>query len=253
MNNDCILQLKDVYVSYTSGRYAIKKISVAIKPHIVTAIIGPSNCGKSTLLRSINRLHELYPYIQTCGDILLHGKNIRTLNSIEVRRKIGMVFKKPNVFPSMSIYNNVIAGYKLNHIPLSKKEKDRIVEENLREVALWSDIKKDIHRYPNFLSTAQQQCLCIARAIAIQPEILLMDDTSSSLDRIYADCIEGLIYRLKKRLTIIGATQNLSYAARISDYTIFLEDGCLIEHGATSKLFLSPENKRTENYVMNQS
>jgi phosphate transport system ATP-binding protein len=253
MKNECILELKDLTVSYSPGKYAVKKLSVAIKPNQVVSVIGLSQSGKSTLLRSINRLHELDPNIKTGGEILLRGKNIMTFNSIEVRKKIGMVFPSPNLFPNMSIYNNLISGYLFNRMALSKKKKDAIVEKSLTDVGLWEDVKDILHGKYDILSTEQQQILCIARSIALLPEIVLMDEPTFALDSRNSDRIEALLHRLKETHTIIVATQNLSQAARVSDYTMYLEAGEMVEYGITSKLFWTPKDKRTENYITSQT
>jgi phosphate transport system ATP-binding protein len=253
MENKYILELKDLTVSYTLGQQAVKKISVLIEPNAVTAIIGPLNSGKTTLLRSINRLHEVYPHIKTSGEILLNGTDIFSLNSVEVRRRIGMVFPNPNPFPNMNIYQNVISGYLLNQISLSKNEKDQIVEESLREVAMWDEVKNALSKKPRFLSIQQQQRLCIARTIALQPEILLMDEPTSSLDFWATNRIEDLILRLKDKHTIIIVPYNLSQAARISDYTLYMKEGEMIEYGTTSKIFWNPSDKRTEKFITSQT
>jgi phosphate transport system ATP-binding protein len=253
MKNEHILELKDLHVSYSPGKYAVKKISAAIKPNLVTSIIGLPKSGKSTLLRSINRLHELYPHIKISGEILLNGKNILMLNPVEVRRKIGMIFQNPNLFPNMNIYNNVISGYRFHSIPLSGKEKDKIVEKSLTDAGLWEEVKDVLHGKCDILSTGQQQLLCIARTIALQPEIVLMDEPAASLDATGSERIETLLHHLKEKYTIIMTTQNLSRAARVSDYTMYLDAGELVEHEVTSKLFWTPKNKRTEKYINSQT
>lgn len=252
MENNYILEISDLNISYDGDKQAIENVSVSIKPNIIVSIIGPSACGKTTFLRAINRMHELYPSIRTSGKILLNGRDIMEMNVIDVRRKAGMVFHTPNVFPSMSIYDNVVAGYKLNRISLSRIKKNIIVEESLKDVGLWYEIKDDLRKKPLFLTTGQQQRLCIARTIALDPEILLMDEPTSSLDGECTDKIENLMYKLKDKHTIIFTTHNLSQSARISDYTMFLKDGRLIEYGITSNIFWKPEMNETEKYITSQ-
>lgn len=250
INNDkYILELKDVSVSYNPEKKAVKDVNVAIREHTVTAIMGPSGCGKSTLLRAINRMHELYPDIKTTGEILLKGENIFDMNAMRVRRLAGMVFQRPNPFPTMSIYDNVLAGYKLNNIGLSKSEKDEIVENSLKSVALWDEVKDSMTQKGSFLSGGQQQRLCIARAIALKPEILLMDEPTSALDPISTNRIEDLILELKQQYTIVIVTHNMSQAARISDNSMFMYLGELIEYGTTKQMFTKPKDKRTEDYL----
>lgn len=250
INNDkYILELKDVSVSYNPEKKAIKDVNATIKEHTVTAIMGPSGCGKSTLLRAINRMHELYPDIKTTGEILLKGENIFDMNPMRVRRLAGMVFQRPNPFPTMSIYDNVLAGYKLNNIGLNKAEKDEIVENSLKSVALWDEVKDSMTQKGSFLSGGQQQRLCIARAIALKPEILLMDEPTSALDPISTNRIEDLILELKKEYTIVIVTHNMSQAARISDNSMFMYLGELIEYGTTKQMFTKPKDKRTEDYL----
>lgn len=250
INNDkYILELKDVSVSYNPEKKAIKEVNAGILEHTVTAIMGPSGCGKSTLLRAINRMHDLYPDIKTTGEILLKGENVFDMNPMRVRRLAGMVFQRPNPFPTMSIYDNVLAGYKLNNIGLSKAEKDEIVENSLKSVALWDEVKDSMTQKGSFLSGGQQQRLCIARAIALKPEILLMDEPTSALDPISTNRIEDLILELKQQYTIVIVTHNMSQAARISDNSMFMYLGELIEYGTTKQMFTKPKDKRTEDYL----
>ena len=247
-----ILQLKDVCISYTPGKNAVNQVNANIGKNKITAIMGPSGCGKSTLLRAINRMHELYPDIRITGEILLDQKNILRMNPIEVRRMAGMVFQRPNPFPTMSIYENVIAGYKLNGIRLSRKAKDEIVETCLTNVGLWEEVKDSLFKKGTFLSGGQQQRLCIARALALKPEVLLMDEPTSALDPIATNRIEELLLELKKEFTIVIVTHNMSQAARISDYSMFMYLGELIEYDQTQVMFTNPRDKRTEEYLGGQ-
>ena len=245
-----ILQFKNVSISYTPGKNAVNHVNADIKKNRITAIMGPSGCGKSTLLRAINRMHELYPDIRISGEILMDNRNILKMNPMEVRRMAGMVFQRPNPFPTMSIFDNVIAGYKLNGIRLKKKEK--IVETCLTNVGLWNEVKDALFKKGTFLSGGQQQRLCIARALALKPEVLLMDEPTSALDPIATNRIEELLLELKKEFTIIIVTHNMSQAARISDYSMFMYLGELIEYDKTRIMFTNPRDKRTEEYLTGQ-
>ncbi|MDR0994733.1 MAG: phosphate ABC transporter ATP-binding protein [Tannerella sp.] len=244
-----ILEFSDLCVSYTPGILAVKHIEASIRPHTVTAIMGPSGCGKSTLLRAINRMHELYPEIKVSGEIRFKGKDLFRMNPMQVRRLCGMVFQRPNPFPTMSISANVLAGYKLNGLSLNKTEKEEIVERCLRSVNLWEEVKDVLNKKGSFLSGGQQQRLCIARALALKPEILLMDEPTSALDPISTSRIEELILELREQYTIIIVTHNMSQAARISDNSMFMYLGELVEHGATKQMFTKPCDKRTEDYL----
>ncbi|WP_339735290.1 phosphate ABC transporter ATP-binding protein PstB [uncultured Sunxiuqinia sp.] len=243
-----ILSLKDLSVAYDKN-YAAKNVSVEIKKNTVTAIMGPSGCGKSTLLRALNRMHELYENITTEGEALLNGKNIYDMPAIKLRRHMGMVFQRPNPFPTMSIYDNVIAGYKLNGIRTKKQERDEIVERSLRDVALWDEVKDSLFKKGTFLSGGQQQRLCIARALAFSPEVVLMDEPTSALDPIATSKIEDLLVKLKEHYTIVLVTHNMSQAARISDYSLFMYLGELVEYGKTKNMFTNPIDPRTEEYL----
>ena len=247
-----ILQFKNVSISYTPGKNAVNHVNADIKKNRITAIMGPSGCGKSTLLRAINRMHELYPDIRISGEILMDNRNILKMNPMEVRRMAGMVFQRPNPFPTMSIFDNVIAGYKLNGIRLKKKEKEEIVETCLTNVGLWNEVKDALFKKGTFLSGGQQQRLCIARALALKPEVLLMDEPTSALDPIATNRIEELLLELKKEFTIIIVTHNMSQAARISDYSMFMYLGELIEYDKTRIMFANPRDKRTEEYLTGQ-
>ena len=247
-----ILQLKNVSISYPPGKNAVNHVNADIKKNRITAIMGPSGCGKSTLLRAINRMHELYPDIRISGEILMDNRNILKMNPMEVRRMAGMVFQRPNPFPTMSIFDNVIAGYKLNGIRLKKKEKEEIVETCLTNVGLWNEVKDALFKKGTFLSGGQQQRLCIARALALKPEVLLMDEPTSALDPIATNRIEELLLELKKEFTIIIVTHNMSQAARISDYSMFMYLGELIEYDKTRIMFTNPRDKRTEEYLTGQ-
>jgi len=244
-----ILRIENLNAYYFEN-HVLKDINLKIPKNKVTAIMGPSGCGKTTLIRCINRLHELSPGARVIGKVFLHNENIYEMEAMMVRKKIGMVFQKPNPFPTMSIYDNVLSGYHLNGIKLSKSEKDRIVEETLRKVGLWDEVKDSLHRKGTFLSGGQQQRLCIARAIALSPEILLMDEPTSALDPISAAKIEELILNLKENYTVVIVTHNLQQAARISDYTAFLFMGELVEFDKTEKIFTVPSDPRTENYLL---
>ncbi len=227
----------------------LKDINLSIPKNKVTSIMGPSGCGKTTLVRCFNRMHELFSSARVSGRILLYEEDIFKMNPIIVRRKIGMVFQKPNPFPTMSIYDNVISGYKLNGIKLSKLEQDKIVIDSLMKAGLWEEVKDNLNRRGTFLSGGQQQRLCIARALAMEPEILLLDEPTSALDPIATAHIEELIEELKKNVSIVLVTHNIAQAARVSDYTAFLYLGELIEFGPTDKLFTIPKDRRTEEYL----
>lgn len=243
-----VLSVRNLSVAYDK-HYAVKNVSVDIKKNTVTAIMGPSGCGKSTLLRAFNRMHELYENITTEGEILLNGRDIMKLSTIKVRRQTGMVFQRPNPFPTMSIYDNVIAGYKLNGIHLKKSKKDEIVEKSLQNVALWDEVKDSLFKKGTFLSGGQQQRLCIARALAFEPEVILLDEPTSALDPIATAKIEDLLVKLKEQYTIVLVTHNMSQAARISDYSLFMYLGELVEYGKTKNMFTNPKDKRTEEYL----
>jgi phosphate transport system ATP-binding protein len=245
---DHVLTIAHFY-AYFGENTILKDVNLSILKNKLTAMMGPSGCGKTTLIRCINRMHELIPNARTSGTIHLYDQDIYQVNPIIVRRKIGMVFQKPNPFPTMSIYENTIAGYSLNGIKLARLERDKIVEESLRKAALWNEVKDSLHRKGTFLSGGQQQRLCIARALAMNPEILLLDEPTSALDPKATTHIEELVVELKKSVTIMLVTHNIAQAARVSDYTAFLYLGELIEFGKSEKLFTVPSDKRTEEYL----
>jgi phosphate transport system ATP-binding protein len=227
----------------------LKSVSLEITRNKLTAMMGPSGCGKTTLVRCINRMHELIPNATVSGRMLLQGQDIYAMNPILARRKIGMVFQRPNPFPTMNIYDNVVAGYKLNGIRIAKAGLDAIVEESLRKAALWNEVKDSLYKKGTFLSGGQQQRLCIARALAMKPEIMLLDEPTSALDPKSTAHIEELMIELKQTVTIILVTHNIAQAARTSDFTAFIYLGELVEFGPTQKLFTVPEDKRTEEYL----
>lgn len=231
-------------------KQALKNINLNIKPNIVTAIIGPSGCGKTTLIRCINRMHEMTPNAKATGSVILDGLDIydKAVDPVTIKRRIGMVFQKPNPFPTMSIYDNVAAGLKLNGIR-DKKLIEDVVRESLEGAALWDEVKSELTKPGIGLSGGQQQRLCIARALAMQPEILLMDEPTSALDPIASSKIEELVHSLKKDLTIITVTHNMQQAARVSDYTAFMYLGELVEYGPTKQIFENPQNELTERYI----
>jgi phosphate transport system ATP-binding protein len=237
------------FSAFFGENQVLKEINLSISRNRITAIMGPSGCGKTTLIRCINRMHELTHDARVSGKIFLDNEEIYATDPIIVRRQIGMVFQKPNPFPMMSINDNVIAGYNLNGINLARDEKERIVEESLKKAALWDEVKGSLHRRGTFLSGGQQQRLCIARALAMGPEIVLLDEPTSALDPKSASHIEELIVQLKETVTIILVTHNTGQAARVSDYTAFLYLGELIEFGPSEKMFTAPRDKRTEEYL----
>ncbi len=226
---------------------AVKKISLAIPDRKATAFIGPSGCGKSTLLRCFNRMNDLIPFARIGGDALFHGESLYGpgVDPVDVRRRIGMVFQKPNPFPK-SIYDNVAFGPRINGF---RGKMDEMVEKSLRRSALWDEVKDRLDSSALALSGGQQQRLCIARALAVEPEVLLMDEPASALDPIATQKIEDLIYDLKQEYTVIIVTHNMQQAARVSDYTAFLYMGELIEYGPTQRLFTNPREERTEAYI----
>ncbi len=243
-----VLRIENFSASFGENM-VLKDINLSFSRNTLTAIMGPSGCGKTTLIRCINRMHELIPNAKVSGKILLDNQDIYNTDPIIVRRQVGMVFQKPNPFPTMSIYDNVIAGYNLNGIKLNKEEMDRTIEESLRKAALWDEVKDALHRKGTFLSGGQQQRLCIARALAMHPEILLLDEPTSSLDPKSTAHIEELVSQLKTTITIIQVTHNIAQAARVSDFTAFLYLGELVEFGPTGKMFTGPKDKRTEEYL----
>jgi len=244
-----VLSINDLSIAYGKDKNAVIDVTADLKRHAITAIMGPSGCGKSTLLRAINRMHELYPNIHTKGEIKLNGESIYGISTTKLRRKIGMVFQRPNPFPTMSIYENVIAGYDLNGSKLKKAQKDEIVESTLNDVGLFEEVKDSLNKKGNFLSGGQQQRLCIARALAFKPEVILMDEPTSALDPLSTAKIEDLLVELKKNYSIILVTHNMSQAARISDNAMFMYLGELVEYDKTRKMFTNPKDSRTEGYL----
>ena len=232
--------INKIYRTNEIETVALENVNLEVNKGEFLSIMGPSGCGKSTLLRAVNRMHELYKNIRVTGEILLNGENVLQMQPMEERRRIGMVFQRPNQFPTMNIYDNVLAGYLLNGIRLSKSEKDEIVERNLRSVALWDEVKDSLTKRGTFLSGGQQQRLCIARSLALKPDVLLMDEPTSALDPIATKYIEELMDDLKKDVTILIVTHNMSQAMRISDYSMFMYMGELIEYDRTDKMFDNP-------------
>jgi phosphate transport system ATP-binding protein len=243
------ITLRGVKVFY-SNLEAVKGVDIAFAPNKITAIIGPSGCGKSTLVRSINRMHEEIPGGRVEGEVLLDDTPIYgdDVDVVAVRRAIGMVFQRPNPFPTMSIFNNVAAGLRLTGTARGKNL-NNIVHEALRAAGLWAEVKGRLDRPAMGLSGGQQQRLCIARALAVQPEVLLMDEPCSALDPVATLRIEELLTDLKERVTIVLVTHNMQQAARVSDVTAFMLDGELIEVDETEKIFTNPSDERTEQYV----
>ena len=233
--------------AYFGKTKVLKNISMTIPEKRVLAIIGPSGCGKSTFLRSLNRMHEVVGGTMT-GSIIFDGEDIMKQDPVYLRRKIGMVFQKPNPFPTMSIFNNVVAGLKLNGFH-NKKALAEIVEKSLIQAALWDEVKDILHKSGADISGGQQQRLCIARTIAINPEVILMDEPASALDPLSTTKIEELIFELKKDYTIVIVTHNMQQAARVSDFTTFFYMGELIEYSETKKMFVAPAKKQTEDYI----
>lgn len=242
-------QVKNLSIWYGEKR-AIDNVTLDVASNAVTAIIGPSGCGKSTFLRALNRMHELVPKTRMEGTVLLHGKDLysRTVDPAIVRRRVGMIFQKSNPFPTMTIGENVVIGLRLNGVRNQKFLNERL-EKSLRMAALWDEVKDDLHKPGTSLSGGQQQRLCIARALAVEPEVILMDEPCSALDPIATAKIEELIYELKARYTIVTVTHNMQQAGRISDYTAFFYIGRLIEFGETTKIFTNPSDRQTEDYI----
>lgn len=228
----------------------LKDISMDIAEKRITAIIGPSGCGKSTFVRCLNRMHEVVPKARVTGRVLLDGEDIYSadVDPVDIRRRVGMVFQKPNPFPTMSVYDNVAAGLRLMGVR-DRARLDRVVKKSLEMSALWDEVKGELNKSGASLSGGQQQRLCIARALAVEPEVILMDEPCSALDPIATAKIEDLIAELKKDYTVIIVTHNMQQAARVSDYTAFFLLGELIEYEATRELFESPADKRTEDYI----
>jgi phosphate transport system ATP-binding protein len=232
-------------------KQVLKSINLNIKPNAATAIIGPSGCGKTTLIRCLNRMHEMTPGAAAKGHVVIDGDTDiydKAIDPVIIKRRIGMVFQKPNPFPTMSVYDNVAAGLKLNGVKDRRLIND-IVKESLKSAALWDEVKNELDKPGIGLSGGQQQRLCIARALAMQPEVLLMDEPTSALDPIASSKIEELIHGLKKELTIITVTHNMLQAARVADFTAFMYLGELIEYGPTDQIFKTPQKELTERYI----
>ncbi len=251
------MEMNDVDIYY-GDFLAVAEVTLPVKPRSVTAFIGPSGCGKSTVLRTLNRLHEVIPGARVSGEVLLDGVDIYgpDVDPVNVRRTVGMVFQRPNPFPTMSIYDNVIAGLKLEKgRRLRRADTDVVVEKSLRGANLWNEVKDRLKKPGAGLSGGQQQRLCIARAIAVEPEVLLMDEPASALDPISTLAIEDLVHELKTKYTIVIVTHNMQQAARVSDTTAFFnlagvgQPGRLVEYGPTQQVFSSPTEQQTEDYI----
>jgi phosphate transport system ATP-binding protein len=235
---------------YYGAKRALEDITIQISPNLVTAFIGPSGCGKSTFLRTLNRMNDVVPGTRVDGKVLVSGEDIYApgVDVVQLRRRVGMVFQKSNPFPK-SIFENVAYGLRINGLARNKADLADRVEESLRQAALWEEVKDRLQESALAMSGGQQQRLCIARALAIHPEVLLMDEPASALDPIATQRIEELVYDLKKTYTIVIVTHNMQQAARVSDYTAFFWLGKLVEHGATDQIFTAPREKLTEDYV----
>ncbi len=250
------IEISDLDIYYGSFK-AVEQVAMTIEPRKVTALIGPSGCGKSTFLRSLNRMHEVIPGARVEGKVVMDGQNLYGpgVDPVTVRSQVGMVFQRPNPFPTMSIYENVVAGKRLNAKRAGKKAMDELVERSLVGANLWNEVKDRLDKPGMGLSGGQQQRLCIARAIAVEPQVLLMDEPCSALDPISTLAIEDLVNELKEQYTIVIVTHNMQQAARVSDYTGFFniegtgKPGKLIEMDDTSRIFSTPSNKATEDYV----
>jgi phosphate transport system ATP-binding protein len=242
---------------YYGNFLAVQGVNISIEPRTVTALIGPSGCGKSTFLRTLNRMHEVIPGARVEGKVVMDGVDLYGADAdpVAVRRQIGMVFQRPNPFPTMSIYDNVAAGVRLNSKKMKKAELDDLVERSLQGANLWNEVKDRLARPGSGLSGGQQQRLCIARAIAVQPDVLLMDEPCSALDPISTLAIEDLMAELKEQYTIVIVTHNMQQAARVSEFTGFFnlngvgQPGRLIEFNPTEKIFSNPDEKATEDYI----
>jgi phosphate transport system ATP-binding protein len=236
--------------AWFGAKQALKEINISIKANAVTAIIGPSGCGKSTFIRTLNRMHELVPGAKMTGQVLLDGENIYApdVDAVMVRRRVGMVFQKPNPFPTMTIYDNVAAGLKLTGARKGKNL-DEVVKKSLERATLWDEVKNDLDKPGTSISGGQQQRLCIARAIALQPEVILMDEPCSALDPIATAKIEELVVQLKEDYTVVIVTHNMQQAARVSDFTAFMYLGELVELGETLSVFENPQSELTEKYI----
>ncbi|MEK9599815.1 MAG: phosphate ABC transporter ATP-binding protein PstB [Pontimonas sp.] len=250
------IEIKDLNVYYGKFR-AVEGVTMDIEPRSVTAFIGPSGCGKSTLIRTLNRMHEVIPGAYVEGQVLVDGNDLYAddVDPVLVRRQVGMVFQRPNPFPTMSIRDNVLAGVKLNNRRISKSDAEDLVEKSLRGANLWEEVKDRLDKPGSGISGGQQQRLCIARAIAVEPEVILMDEPCSALDPISTLAIEDLIEELKSEYTIVIVTHNMQQASRVSDMTAFFNiagtgmPGKLIEYDTTEKMFSNPSVKATEDYV----
>jgi phosphate transport system ATP-binding protein len=244
------IQVRDLNAYYGKA-HVLKNVDMKIVPNHVTALIGPSGCGKSTFVRCLNRMHETIPDAYAEGEVIVGDKNIyeRGTAAVDVRRRVGMVFQKPNPFPTMSIYDNVASGLKLNGIR-KRQVLDEAVQRSLEAAALWNEVKDQLHKKSGAsLSGGQQQRLCIARALAVQPDVLLMDEPASALDPISTSKIEELMFELKENYTVVVVTHNMQQAARVAEYTGFFLMGSVIEFDATQKIFTTPSDKRTEDYI----
>lgn len=249
------IEVKDLNIYY-GDFHAVESVSLTVQPRTVTAFIGPSGCGKSTVLRTINRMHEVIPGAHSTGSVLLDGVDLygKGVDPVAVRRNIGMVFQRANPFPAMSIRDNVVAGLKLNGVK-NKKQLDEVCERSLRSANLWEEVKDRLDRSGASLSGGQQQRLCIARAVAVEPEVLLMDEPCSALDPISTLAIEDLVNELKEQFTVVIVTHNMQQAARVSDRTAFFnlkaqgEPGHLVEIDSTEQIFSNPTEKATEDYI----
>ena len=247
MAGNMVIDIKDLNI-YFGATHAVKNVTMSIKPNSVTAIIGPSGCGKSTLLRTLNRMHEISGGVTMTGSVVFEGNDIMGIDATELRRRVGMVFQKPNPFPSMSIVENVVAGLRYNGVH-NKTILRETAEKCLIKAGLWDEVKDRLKEPALRLSGGQQQRLCIARALAVSPDVLLMDEPASALDPISTAKIEELIFELKPNYTIVIVTHNMQQAARVSNDTAFMYMGQLIEFGNTKNIFTNPANKQTEEYI----